>query len=361
MALYYMKYTKHIVFITPGFPQNESDSSCLPYLQTYFKAITQSYPHIRFSAIAMDYPFDKHIYECHKIMVYACGGKNRRLPLKLLNWKSCVQYFKKINKIQKVDFINSFWLRECAILGNYLSKQYQLPHCVSMVGQDARASNRYLRFLNLNQFSISCLSPFQSKVLEQHTQRKADYIIPLGLDAKDFANVSLHEERDIDIIGVGNLGPVKNYPLFIKMIARLKEHFPNIKSCIVGGGDFKGSLTQEIEQLIVDLDVKDNVLMTGHIERTEVLKYIQRSKIFLHTSNYESQGYVFLEALFLGMYLVSFEVGIAQEHPKWSVAENEEDMLQKLKLLMSQAKTYDSVMLYDVADTVEAFAEVYQL
>lgn len=350
-----MPYDKHILFISPGFPKDEADSSCLPYLQTYFKAVAAAYPNIRFSAIAVNYPFEKKTYKCHNIEVYACGGKDRKLPFKLLNWQQCYSYFNQINKIQKVDYINSFWLRECAVVGDFLSRLKKLPHCVSMIGQDARASNRYLRFLNFNRFKITCLSNFQAKVFEKNTQRKVDKVIPLGLDANDFSNIDLTQERTIDILGVGNLGPIKNYQLFIKMIARLKNKFPNIRSCIIGNGKFEADLKQQIQ----DLDVENNVTLAGHLNREAVLDYMQRSKIFLHTSIYESQGYVFLESLFLGMHVVSFEVGIAQNLEKWKVVADEDAMELALVDLLQKEKKYDSVMLYPVSDTVETYANIY--
>jgi len=350
-----MPYDKHILLLTPGFPKDETDSSCLPYLQTYFKAVAVAYPNIRFSAISVNYPFEKKTYKCHNITVYACGGKNRKLPFKIWNWQQCFSYFNQINKIQKVDYINSFWLRECAVVGDFLSRFKKLPHCVSMIGQDARASNRYLPFFNFNRFKITCLSEFQANIFEKNTQRKVDKVIPLGLDTNDFANISLSQERTIDILGVGNLGPIKNYQLFVKMIARLKNKFPNIRSCIIGSGNFEMDLKQQIR----NLEIEENITLAGHLSRETVLDYMQCSKILLHTSIYESQGYVFLEALFLGMHVVSFEVGIAQNLEQWKVVEDEDAMELALIHLLQKEKKHESIMLYSVEETVATYANIY--
>jgi hypothetical protein len=60
---------------------------------------------------------------------------------------------------------------------------------------------------------------------------------------------------------------------------------------------------------------------------------MQRSKIFVHPSTFEGSGYVFAEALVNGMNIVSFNVGYAQQHPKWFIAEDEMDFIYDFKLL----------------------------
>lgn len=53
--------------------------------------------------------------------------------------------------------------------------------------------------------------------------------------------------------------------------------------------------------------------------RAEMLKLMARSRVLVHPSRYESQGYVFLEALMQGMSVVSYPVSIASPSERWSV------------------------------------------
>ncbi len=54
-----MKYSKHIVILTPGFPKNEQDTTCIPPLQAYVENFTAIHPEIKMSIISFQYPFFK--------------------------------------------------------------------------------------------------------------------------------------------------------------------------------------------------------------------------------------------------------------------------------------------------------------
>jgi hypothetical protein len=86
---------------------------------------------------------------------------------------------------------------------------------------------------------------------------------------------------------------------------------------------------------------------------------MQRSKIFIHPSTFEGSGYVFAEALVNGMNIISFNVGYAQENPKWFIAKDEKDFIHIAKNLLTASLDFTPVNLFPLVDTVERYAEIY--
>ena len=119
-------------------------------------------------------------------------------------------------------------------------------------------------------------------------------MIPLGADPVQFS--TQHFERDIDILGAGSLIPLKQYDIYIDVVFELKKKLPCIKTMICGNGPEHDKLRSMIEER----DMQSNITLAGEISHDQVLKLMQRSKIFLHPSNYEGYGTVCLEALCAG-------------------------------------------------------------
>jgi glycosyltransferase involved in cell wall biosynthesis len=84
-----------------------------------------------------------------------------------------------------------------------------------------------------------------------------------------------------------------------------------------------------------------------------------QSKIFLHTSTYESQGYVFLEALYCGLTVVCFDVGLVEQSNKMIVCANKEEMLEKLEILLKGKPDDKPTLMKSINETVTEFQKLY--
>ena len=87
---------------------------------------------------------------------------------------------------------------------------------------------------------------------------------------------------------------------------------------------------------------------------------MERSKVLVHTSSFESQGYVFLEAMSRGMSIVSFDVGIAIASNKWHVAKSNDDFKSAILNLLSQEKKYIPKYPYLIEGTIESYSKLYE-
>ncbi len=351
-----MKYNKHIVLLTPGFAMNEDDTTCIPTLQAYVESFISIHPEIKLSIITFQYPFFYKKYTWKSVEVYSCGGKNRKLPFKLIIWNRALKFFKQINKSCKVDSIHSFWLFDCALIGNRLAKKTRLPHTITLMGQDAKPDNKYLRWIDLSKCTTVCLSENHKAIFEKTSGISTSKIIPWGVNPADF-QFSLNQSREIDIIGIGSFIELKNYILFIKIIEELKHSKEDIQVLLIGGGVQHEMLQHEI----IKSGLRDNIRIMGQLPRPEVLKWMGKSKILLHTSVYESQGYVFFEAMQLGLKIVSFNIGSAKAYRNWFVANNKDEMKEALLRFLSASTDVEIEQPPLINETVQEYYKLLSI
>lgn len=342
----------HILVITPGFPENENDTSCIPAMQDYFKALLSEHSPPKITVVSIHYPYRNIIYNWKGIQVFSCGGGGSKYPFKIFYLIRAIFYSFKINKKLKINIIHSFWLAEPALIGSILSKILKISHICTIMGQDAKKVNTYLKVLHLKNIIKVALSENHSNYFKKSTGYQPNYIIPWGIKA-----IKVQEtKRPIDIIGVGSLIPLKNYKLFIDIIAKLKEDFPLINCILIGEGAEKSELVKEIEKK----NLSKNITLTGNLPREEVLLKIMKSKILLHTSNYESFGLVILEGLASGCYVVCKKVGIAKETKKILIIKNNEDAFLVIKRIINNTKDFNPEIPYPITDTISSYKKLYK-
>ena len=169
---------------------------------------------------------------------------------------------------------------------------------------------------------------------------KITQVIPVGIDTSLFGTAP--DKRDIDILGAGSLIPLKQYDLFVKCVAFLKLSFPGIKVVICG----KGPEIDSLKELSSQLNLTGNLVFAGELPHAEVLGMMQRSKVFLHTSNYEGFGAVLAEALYAGAHVVSFCKPMDREYRHHYVVKDVDEMHCKITgILKNTRRGHDAVQL----------------
>jgi glycosyltransferase involved in cell wall biosynthesis len=343
---------KHIVIITPGFPKDENDFLCIPPLQEFLKSFKSSFPLPKITVLAFQYPFQIRKYNWNGIKIISFAGKNKSVTKPML-WRRIIKEAKIINEEEPFTVIHSLWLGECAMIGNILAKRINCKHVCTLMGQDVKSTNKYLRLLKNKKIKFVALSKNQSNQFFNLTNKNADEIIHWGIDDVPVNNC----ERDIDMLAVGSLIPLKNYSLFINLIEKIKQKYPDINCMLAGTGPEELSL----KQLVKEKGLEKNINFTGILNRSEIFKLMQRSKIFIHPSKFEGFGYVFAEALANGLNIVSFNVGYAQPHPKWFIAEDEQDFINITITLLARKLDSNPVNLFPLAETVNSYSLLYEL
>lgn len=343
---------KHIVIITPGFPEDENDFLCIPPLQEFLKSLKSRFPFLIITVIALHYPYQKKKYIWNGISIISFAGKNESIKKPFL-WYKIINETKKINESNPVSAIHSLWLGECAMIGNILAKKINCDHVCTLMGQDVKSSNKYLRLLKNKKIIIVALSKNQSDQFFNLTNKNADKIIHWGIDDIPVSNC----ERDVDMLAVGSLIPLKNYSLLIKLVENVKQKYPDIKCMLAGAGPEEFNL----RQLAKEKGLEKNIEFSGILNRTELFKFMQRSKLLIHPSKFEGAGFVFAESLVNGMNIVSFNVGNAQQHNKWFIAGDDEDFIRITVNLLATKLDFTPANPFPLAETVSRYASLYEI
>ena len=101
------------------------------------------------------------------------------------------------------------------------------------------------------------------------------------------------------IVSVGRLSPQKNHELLIRAFARIADSYPDEKLYIYG----EGSLRKELQDLIVKLELQNRVFLPGSVMDVNVK--LSQAKIFVLSSDYEGMPNALLEAMAVGVPVIS--------------------------------------------------------
>ena len=346
--------TQTLIVLSPGFPENEADSTCLPLQQSLLKAIKEQRPHLNLVVIAFQYPYKKRNYLWNGIQVEAFGGKGRGKLFRLYNWAKIWQRLKQINQTDNIAGILSFWMGECAFIGERFAKRHHLKHHCWVLGQDAKPGNSYFKRAKPDGRSLIALSDFISRSLYINYGVMPRHIIPGGIDTRAFSGYD--GARSIDILSAGSLIPLKQYHLLIEVVCRLRIYFPQIKVVLCGDGPERPRL----ETMVKKLKLEKNIKLAGEVPHPEVLRLMQQSKIFLHTSNYEGLSMVCLEALYAGAKVISLVRPMDNDIPNWHVVGNTVQMAEIVNsILRDKTTVYQSVLPYKIEDIAAQILALY--
>jgi hypothetical protein len=135
---------KTLVIVTPGFPKDEADSTCMPDRQIFVRVLKETYPGLNIVVLAFQYPYEAREYYWNGIKVIALGGKNKSGLYRRITWLYAWRELKKIYSEYNVIGLLSFWLDECAFIADRFANKFKLKHHIWLLGQDARPGNKYV-------------------------------------------------------------------------------------------------------------------------------------------------------------------------------------------------------------------------
>ncbi|HCN82244.1 MAG TPA: hypothetical protein DIT07_01300 [Sphingobacteriaceae bacterium] len=342
------------IILTPGFPADEQDSTCLPAQQSFVKALKNNFPDLNIIILAFQYPFSKQEYLWNGIQVIPFNGRNKGKLSRIVTWIKVWRTLKKLKTENHPIDLFSFWYGECALLGKRFSERYNAKHLTWLLGQDARAKNKYVKWLHPKAEELVAMSVFLSQEFERNYVLRPKFVVPNGVDPHLFSASLM--ERDLDILGVGSLIPLKMYDIFIDIIEELKSQFPFIKASICG----KGEEFSVLQSMIVKKRLSDTIELAGEKSHPEVLQMMQRSKIFLHPSSYEGFSGACLEALYAGAHVISFCNPMDKKISHWHIVHNKEEMIQKVIAILNNPNVdYSPVLPFSMDDSAKAVMQLF--
>lgn len=341
------------IILSPGFAAAENDSTCLTSQQAFVKLLQAMYGDMEIIVLALQYPFSKTAYVWNGCTIIPFGGREKGRLSRLLVWRKVWTTMQRIRRQKNIIGLLSFWYGECALLGHSFGSRYHIAHHCWMLGQDAKPDNKYVSLSKLPAGSLIAMSDFLADEFYRNYAVRPKHVVTNGIDTSAFPENM--PPKDIDILGVGSLIPLKQYELFISQVERLQKILPGIKAVIVG----KGPEEEQLRSLTSEKKLEQYITLTGELPHTDTLQLMQRSRILLHTSRYEGFSTVALEALYAGCTVISFVQPMHAAIGNWHIAKDEASM-QELLLQHIQDTSGKRVLAFSMQDSVTQIMALYQ-
>jgi glycosyltransferase involved in cell wall biosynthesis len=125
-------------------------------------------------------------------------------------------------------------------------------------------------------------------------------VVPGGIDANRFQPA--RESPSFDLILTGRLVAVKRIDILLRAVKSVAKRIPEVKAVVVGDGVLRAAL----HSLALELGIDRNVTFVGH--REDVENWLQRSKLFVLTSDSEGLSLSLMEAMMCGLPAVVSDV-----------------------------------------------------
>lgn len=133
-------------------------------------------------------------------------------------------------------------------------------------------------------------------------------IIPTGVDIGMYAtatHVDIRKKYHLSektpmMLSISRLAYEKNISEMINLLPSILKQVPDGILMIVGDGPAKEDLINQVDSL----GVADHVIFTGEVNNDHVNAFYQAADVFVSTSNSESQGLTYIEAMAAGLPVV---------------------------------------------------------
>lgn len=140
--------------------------------------------------------------------------------------------------------------------------------------------------------------------LKNSNSKAKVYNISNMIDKTEVEDVASFSNKEI--ISVGRLEKVKDFPTLIDVFNLVHKEMPDVKLKIVG----EGSQRQVIEERIEKYNLKDAVTITGKITSEQVKEELKKASAFVLSSVCESFSLVLCEAMECGLPVFSFDIEV---------------------------------------------------
>lgn len=214
-------------------------------------------------------------------------------------------------------------------------------------------------------------STAMKQVLGNYGVTKSMNIIPTGLklnstslnvDAEKIAlfrdKLGITSNRPC-LVHVGRIAFEKNIEFLLQVIRRVKQSIPDL-ACIIAG---EGPALADIKKQVNQLGLSGNVYFTGYLDRKTTLPVCYAAgDAFVFSSRTETQGLVVLEAMAMGVPVVSTAVMGTKDilHPQLGALvaeENVDDFSAKVIRLLSD-KTLRAKLSQEARDYVYQWTDI---
>ncbi len=302
---------KQIAIIVPGGIGIEHH---IPSLLHLLHELSSSYTLHLYSLSCTDlHPLLQHP-DIHYTSPAGIFSKNRTLSVIFIFCKIGFDQLKK-----HFDVIHGFWILPAGFIAAIIGKLFRLPTVITIPGGDIVRIPRIqyggmktplhrsmIRWCCRSAEKIIVLTHFQHEIMRRNKITARDIsIIPYGVDIKQYGFRPRPISSPLNIVSIGNINEVKDVFTQIQTVALLSRTI-DCRLTIVGPDILNGK-TQAYAK---ELNIIDKIQWIGKQKYSEIPALLQSSHLLLHTSLYDAQAVVIMEAFASGTMVVGTRVGL---------------------------------------------------
>ena len=236
-------------------------------------------------------------------LIYASSKKNQFLRILDMLWT--------IFKNRNSDYViidtystSSFWY---ALAASQLCRILYLKYIPFLHGgnlpQRLRRNPTICNLIFNNSYACVAPSNYLLEAFRNQGYSNVAYI-PNAIDIGHYQNKE-RKQASPKLLWVRSFAEIYNPMMAVRVLQQLQEHHPEATLCMVGP-DKDGSLTKT-KQLAYDLGV--SVIFTGKLTKQEWATLAQEYDIFINTTHFDNMPVSVIEAMALGLAVVSTDVG----------------------------------------------------
>ena len=286
---------------------------------------------------------------------YASSKKNKVLRMLDMISKT-IYYARKINYVLIDTYsTTNFWY---ALIISQLCRILNLKYIPKLHGGDLPKrikSNRILcNMIFKNAFINIAPSAYLYEIFLENNYKNIKYIPnTIEINKYKFENKIFDYPR---LLWVRSFSSIYNPIMAIKVILKIKEKYPNAILSMVG------PIKDESYTQTVDFANKNNVevIFTGKLSKKKWTTLAKKHNVFINTTHYDNTPVSVIEAIALGLPVVSTNVGgipYLLEHQQNSLLVNDDDyidMVNQIKILFEK-KEFTELLIKNGLDLVRDF------
>ncbi|CAM3144588.1 glycosyltransferase family 4 protein [Leuconostoc rapi] len=250
--------------------------------------------------------FEPHVYRFSSVPYV--GFKDRRLA-----FRGLIQAVEIAKSIQ-LDIVHTQTEFSLGLLGKFVARQLKIPaiHTYHTMYEDythyvakglligPKGVGTLMKAYMLGMSGVIAPSQLVQETLIRYGIKAPIRVIPTGVSLPNpsVAHQDLREKYGFKpcqpvILSLGRLAFEKNVALTISAFSELLQTYPEARLVIAGDGPARKSL----EEQVAELALEDQVIFAGMVNHDDITDYYQMSNVFVSSSDTETQGLTFIEAM----------------------------------------------------------------
>ncbi len=296
-----------------------------------------------------------------------------------------IEFQKKLEEtfeLNNFDIIHShYWLS--GLVGKEISDKFNIPYIftshslgVFLEGYNNERADCEKIIMTASNF-VTASSNYENSLISDSYKIDKEKIklIKPGVDKNLFSPERSPIKENI-FLSIGRIQKQKRQSEVLEFLNSFREIENDFKCYFIGGpsGSLGDDYLLELKEIVKELDLESHVEFLGNLSQSKIRELLNRSKLLIHTSEYETFGLVAIEAHSVGVPVVSINQGsfreIIDNNINGYIAESfeDQDLVEFVLKILNDDKYADYVSKsainsskkYDWKHTSEKLSLLYQ-